>query len=687
MPASNPATIHNITLVGTSGGGKTTLVERLLLEVGAIGRMGDVADGNTVSDWTDEEKAHGHSLSVTPIHFEHNDKHVNILDTPGLTDFLGFAITSMPAVEMVAMVIDASKGVGFTSRRLMPIASDRNLPRMIIVNKIDDAQADLDGIVNQIRSTFGDVCLPINLPCDGQSRVINVFDEDHGEGKPDFSSVEEAHTRILEQVVEVSDELTEAYFENGEAGLDKAKVHEAFEKALREGHLVPICFVSARTGVGIKDLLHIFEDYCPTPAEGNPRPFVRIDDDGNEQPLPPKADPDMPTIAHVFKVAADPFVGKIAVFRVHQGTVKAKSELYFNDEKKPIRIGHLVRLNGKEQQEVDVLGPGDIGAVAKIDEITLNGVLHAHGGEHIHLKPLPMPKPMYGQAIELKNHKDEAKFGPAIHKLTGEDPTFIVERIKATKQTVARGMGELHLKIIFEKLAKQFGVQVETETPKVAYKETVTAKAEGHHRHKKQSGGSGEFGEVYLRVEPLPDDHESGFEFENKTVGGSVPKQFMPAIEKGVRMALVDGAIAGYPMQNVRVEVYDGKYHAVDSKEVAFIKAGLRAFVDAVNKAKPVLLEPFVELEITAPANNMGDIAGDLSTKRGRVLDSEVNGDTCIVRAQAPLSEIQNYSNQLKSMTGGSGSFTMDYSHDERTPPHVQAEVVAAYKPHHHDDD
>lgn len=687
MPASNPSTIHNITLVGTSGGGKTSLIERLLFEVGVIGRMGDVADGNTVSDWTDEERAHGHSLAVTPIHFEHNGKHVNILDTPGLTDFLGFAISSMPAVEMVAMVIDAGKGVGFTSRRLMPIAAERKLPRMIIVNKIDDPQIDLEVIVDQIRSTFGDMCLPINLPVEGRSRVINVFDEHSADVVADISSIEEAHTRILEQVIEVSDELTEAYFDKGEDGLDKAKLHEAFEQALRDGHLVPICFVSARTGVGIKDLLHIFEDYCPTPAEGNPRPFRRIDDEGNELPLEAKPDPALPVVAHVFKVAADPFVGKIAAFRVHQGTVKAKSELYFNDEKKPIRIGHLLRLNGKEQKEVDALGPGDIGAVAKIEEIALGGVLHAHGGEHIHLKPLPMPKPMFGQAIELKNHKDEAKFGPAIHRLTGEDPTFIVERIKATKQTVARGMGELHLKIIFEKLAKQFGVQVETETPRVAYKETVTSTAEGHHRHKKQSGGSGEFGEVYLRVMPLPDDHEEGFEFENKTVGGSIPRQFMPAIEKGVRQALVDGAVAGYPMQNVRVEVYDGKYHAVDSKEIAFLKAGLRAFVDAVNKAKPVLLEPFVELEISAPAHNMGDIAGDLSTKRGRVLDSEVIGDTCTVRAHAPLSEIQNYTNQLKSMTGGSGSFTMDFSHDERTPAHVQAEVVAAYKPHHHDDD
>jgi elongation factor G len=268
-----------------------------------------------------------------------------------------------------------------------------------------------------------------------------------------------------------------------------------------------------------------------------------------------------------------------------------------------------------------------------------------------------------------------------------EDPTFIVERIAATKQTVARGMGELHLRVILERLKEQFKIEVETSSPKVAYKETITGNAEGHHRHKKQSGGSGEFGEVYLRVAPLPPDHETGFEFENATVGGSVPKQFMPAIEKGIRQTLVEGAIAGYPILGVKVEVFDGKHHAVDSKEVAFMKAGKRAFIDAVQKARPALLEPFVDLEVTAPSSYMGDITGDLSTKRGRVVDTQMIGsDTCIIKATAPLSELQNYSNELKSMTGGTGSFTMDYSHDEQTPPNIQAEVVAAYKPHEDDD-
>jgi elongation factor G len=306
----------------------------------------------------------------------------------------------------------------------------------------------------------------------------------------------------------------------------------------------------------------------------------------------------------------------------------------------------------------------------------------SHDFDSVHLAPLPLPKPMYGLAIELKNHADETKFSGATHKIMAEDPCFRVERIAATNQTIMRGLGELHLRIIIERFKAQFGIELITSPPKVAYKETITTRAEGHHRHKKQTGGAGQFGEVYLRVAPLPNDHAEGFEFENATVGGSIPRNFIPAIEKGIRQVLQEGAVAGYPMTGIKVEVYDGKYHDVDSKEIAFLTAGRKAFIDAVQKARPVLMEPIVQMEITAPSRYMGDLAGQISTKRGRVQASElVGGDVCIVRAEAPLSELQNYANELKSMTGGAGAFTMDYSHDERTPPQIQAAVVAAYKP------
>ena len=685
MSARNAADLRNIALVGVTGGGKTTLSERLLFATGTIGRMGSVEKGDTVSDWTPEEKAHHHSLRPSVMHFEHEGHVVNLIDTPGLTDFVGHSIAAYPAAGTIVVVVDAHKGVETMTRRLMQIAADRNLPRMILINKIEDEQVDLEALTEKIRESLGSVCVPINLPAAGRGSVVNVFDA-HDDGvETEFSSVASAHTAIVEQVVEVDEALMAEYLEKGDAdALDKGKVHDAFEQALREGHLIPICYTSARSGAGIDQLLHVFASLLPSPLEGNPRTFVT--EDGTELRAVPAAD--KPLIAHVFSIASDPFVGKLGYFKVHQGTIKSKTEVHVDDEKKAVRIAHVLRAQGKDTTEVDELGPGEIGVIAKIDEIGFDSVLHVgHDLDGLKLRPLPLPKPMYGVAVELKNHKDESKFGPAVAKLMAEDPCFKVDRVAATKQTVMRGLGELHLRVVLEKLKEAFGIDVSTEPPKVAYKETIAGKADGHHRHKKQTGGAGQFGEVYLRVEPLPQDHESGFEFVNATVGGSVPRQYMPAIEKGVRSVLLDGAVAGYPMHGIKVEVYDGKYHAVDSKEVAFIAAGKRAFIDAIRKAKPTLLEPFVSLEITIPNEYMGDVTSDLSTKRGRVLDTNMeSADMCIIRATAPLGELQNYSNELKSITGGSGGYVMEYSHDEQTPPHVQQEVMDAFKPHEEED-
>jgi len=683
-----PTNVRNVAIAGQGGAGKTTLVERLLFAAGAISRMGTIEDKNTVTDYSEEEKVHGHSLQAAVAHLTWHDHDVDLVDTPGLTDFIGHAVSSLPSVESVLIVIDAKKGIEPNTRRIYNIAQERNLPQLFVINKIEESNPEeLELLTERLRETFGNICLPINLPVAGLKDVVNVFDHDSSDKPTDFSSVKDAHTQIIEQCIELSDELTAEYFEKGEGALDPDKLHEVFEKALRESHLVPICYCSAKTGAGIDDLLHIIADLCPSPPEGNPRPFIKKDADGNESPFFATPNPAAPVIAHVFKVTADPFVGKLAVFRVHQGTIRSKDELYVDEHRKPVRINHMLRLQGSKHEEIHEAVPGDIVAVSKIDELAFNSVIHANPDESIRLKPLPMPRPLYALAVELKNHKDETKFSTAIHKLMAEDPSFHIERIEATKQTVAQGLGEMHLRVVFEKLKHAFGIEVNTSPPRVAYKETITAKGEGHHRHKKQSGGSGEFGEVYLRVEPLPDDHEDTFEFVNATVGGSVPRQFMPAIEKGIRQALREGAIAGFPMRGIRVEVYDGKYHAVDSKEVAFVKAGKRAFIDAVQKAKPALLEPFASLEVTIANHYMGDIASDLSTKRGRVVDTVVNGDdTVVVKAVAPLGELRNYANELKSITGGSGTYIMDYSHDERTPAHIQQEVIASYQPHQDED-
>ncbi|QQS09724.1 MAG: elongation factor G [Phycisphaerales bacterium] len=690
-----PADTRNVLLAGSASTGKTTLTEALLHAAGAIPAAGTIDAGTTVSDHSDEEKHHKHSLVPGFVHFDFEDHEVHLIDSPGRADFLGQTFSCLAAVETVAVVMDAGRGIDSVTRRVMNAAKDRGLPRMVVINKIDDTNADLEALVEQIREAFGNECLPINLPTPGRKDVVNVFEHDGTDkagDKAEFSSVHEAHKRIVEQVIEVDDDLTEQYLEKGEGGgggFDAKKLHNAFEKALEEAHLVPICFVSAKTGAGVKDLLHILASLCPSPDEVGIAEFVRKDkEDEPAREYVCEPNPDGRVVAHVFKIFNDPFVGKLAVFRVHQGTVRHKQDLYVDDQKKPLRIGHLFKLQGKKHVEVEALGPGEIGAVSKLDEVHFNSVLHdSHDLDSLRVKPLPIPKPMFGLAIELKNHADETKFSAATHKLMAEDPTFIVERINATKQTVMRGLGELHLRVVLEKLKNQAGVELLTSPPKVAYKETIAGKAEGHHRHKKQTGGAGQFGEVYLRVEPLAQDHAEGFEFRNETVGGSIPRQFIPAIEKGIRHVLQDGAFAGYPMTSIAVSVYDGKYHDVDSKEIAFITAGRKAFIDAIAKAKPTLLEPYVDLEITAPARYMGDIAGHISTKRGRVQSSDVvSGDSCIVRATAPLGELQNYANELKSMTGGAGTFAMDYSHDERTPPQVQQAVVAAYKPHHEED-
>jgi len=687
MAVRDPGDIRNIILTGHSGAGKTTLSERLLFESGEIPRMGSIEEGTTVSDWRESEKQHHHSLYTTVMHFDHEGHTVNLIDAPGTAEFIGHAIAAFPAVETVAVVVDADKGIESVTRRMVSIARQRRLPTILIVNKIDDPQADLAGLMADLREQFGAECLAVNLPATDRGSVVPVFDESD-DGPTLFSSSSEAHQQIVEQIVEMQDDLMNQYLEQGDdSGLDACAVHEAFEAALRDGHLVPVCFCSAKTGAGIGHLLHMFASLLPSPQEGNPRPFV-MQREGGEEEFEPRPDPEAAVLAHVFKVTTDRHVGKVGVFRVHQGTVRARSELIMDDQRKPLRVGHLIKRQGREHAEVEELGPGDIGAVVKLDELHFDATLHeSHDLDSVHLRPLPLPRPMYGLAVELRNHADEGKFSSAIQRLCAEDPCLSLDRIAATKQTVLSGLGELHLRVALERLKEEHGIELETSPPRVAYKETITAQAEGHHRHKKQTGGAGQFGEVYLRVEPLPEDHPEGFEFVNETVGGAIPRQFMPAIEKGVRQVIETGAVAGYPMTGVRVSVYDGKHHPVDSKEVAFVTAGKRAFIDAVTKAKPVLLEPFVALEVTVPQSAMGDVTGDIATRRGRVQDTEMLGsEMSVIRAVVPRGELQNYTTELKSMTQGAGSFTMDYSHDERTPPHVQKEVIEAFEGHAHDD-
>jgi len=685
--------IRNIALVGHAGAGKTTLAEALLYRAGVIGKMGAVEKGDTVCDFTDEEKEHGHSLISAVAHIDHNGKHINLIDTPGMPDFMGQALASLPAVETVAVVINAAAGIESVTRRMMQWAEERRLCRMIVINRIDAENTDLPALLRSIQETFGRQCLPLNLPVRGGEAVVDCF-FNHEDGETDLGSVADAHTAIIDQVVEVDEELALKYLEGEQ--VSKQELHDAFETALREGHVIPICFTAgaphnAAEGsepVGVAELLDVLVKLAPNPTEGNPRPFVRGSDMTHEIHAEP--DPAKHVLAHVFNVRIDPFVGKLATFRVHQGTVTNSSQLYVDDHgsisKKPIRVGHLFKLQGKQHVEVEQAVPGDLAAIAKVEEVHFDAVLHdSHDEDGIHLRPLAMPEPMSGLAIAPKKRGDEQKIADALSKLVEEDPSFKVTREQATAETVIHGLGDLHLRVILEKLRRQYHVEVDTKPPRIAYKETITASAEGRHRHKKQTGGAGQFGEVYLKIEPL--DRGAGFEFVDQTFGGSVPKQFMPAIEKGVRQVMDEGAIAGYPMQDIRLSVTDGKHHPVDSKEVAFVTAGKRAFLDAVHKAKPVLLEPMVRIEVAVPSGFLGDITGDLSGKRGRILGTDMlAGDQSLVTAVVPLAEVSNYQSQLKSVTGGAGSYTMELAGYEPVPPHVQEQIVAQYQPRQEED-
>ena len=670
--------IRTIALVGQGASGKTTLVESLLAGAGAIGAAGSVERGTTVTDFDPLEKAHKHSIHSAVVHFEHRGNRVHMLDTPGAPDLIGGAIGALQAVETACIVINAQNGIEMITRRMMNWAAQRRLSRMIVINKIDAENVDLPGLVEKIRETFGKECLPINLPAAKATKVVDCFFNPAGDS--DFSSVESAHQALVDQVVEVDEDLMAVYLDKGEVSPDE--LHAPFEKALREGHLVPILFTSARTGAGVAELLDVIVKLAPNPAEGNPPPFLK-GEGAAAVPIQSVPDPKKHVLAHVFKVVIDPFVGKLGIFRVYQGTVTKDTQLFIGDGRKPFKVGHLFMLRGKEHVEVDSAGPGDIAAVAKVDEIVLDSVLHdSHDEDNIRLQPIDFPQPMHGLAVEPKRRGDEQRISEVLHKIQAEDPCFKVEHSAATNETVIRGLGDLHMRLVLEKMASQYHVEVTTKPPRIPYRETITARAEGHHRHKKQTGGAGQFGEVFLRVEPLP--RGAGFQFVDEVKGGTIPTQFIPAVEKGIHQVLASGPLGGYHLEDLKVIVYDGKHHPVDSKEIAFITAGKRALLDAVMKARPIILEPIVNIEITAPEASMGDIAGDLSSKRGQVSGTDsLPGGTIVVSGKAPLSELSNYQARLKSTTGGQGSYSIELSHYDPVPPQVQQQIMAEHKSVH----
>ncbi len=666
--------IRNVVFLGHGGAGKTSLVESILHTTGAINRLGSIEDKNTVSDFDEEEKQRSHSIHSALAYTHYKGKTIQIIDTPGYPDFMGAALQSIPAAEAAVIVVNATSGIEVNTRKMFSAAGHLGMPRIVVINKIDNETAELGDLVARIQESFGAKCRCANLPTEDRGSVIDCIS--NSTGNSPIMDVAQAHTELVESIIEADDTLMESYLGGEKIGPEK--IAEVFSKALLAGTVIPIVFTNARKETGVKELLDLIVAGVPSPNQAKPAVLI----DGEKQ-TPVPANPDGPLAGLVFRVGLDPRSNmKYASIRLFSGKLNSGTQLRINTEKKAIRPGHPLKMQGSEVKEIEESAAGEMVTLAKIDELKVGDMVHDGQFSGKFAMP-PMPKPMFALALEPAARGDEGKLGTALEKLCEEDICFKVSRDSQTKELVIYGLGDLHLRVMLSKMENRFKMSVTTKQPKIPYRETITAKADGHYRHKKQTGGAGQFGEVYLRVEPAPRDSDPPLEYSWDIFGGTIPGQFEPAILKGVKDVMESGFVAGFPLQDIKVSVYDGKHHPVDSKEVAFRAAGKGAFIDALKKAKPALLEPIVNIEITAPAENMGDITGDMASRRGRISGQDMlPGGMMMIKAQVPLSEISQYNSQLKSVTGGQGSYSMELSHYEPVPPNVQQQVIAQYAKH-----
>ncbi|HFQ4953301.1 TPA: elongation factor G [Vibrio vulnificus] len=661
--------IRNVAFVGQSGSGKTTLIEKLLFACDATTHLGTIEKGDTVTDFDDQSIQYQHSIEATPVALSWQKHRLNIIDTPGLSELLGRSLSVFPAVETSVLVLDPQMPLTQVTDKLFQFAQQQKKCQMIIINKLDNHGNQLEKLLDEIQDHFGSNCLPINLPSADGNEVVDCFFEPQYQQATLLSSVEAAHETLIDQVVEVDEELMELYLEQG-SELTPAQLHDPFEEALRTGHVVPICFASAQTGAGIELLLRTLAELMPMPNEGNP-PLLQK----NGKMIKVNCDTLEHTVAHVYKISVDPYMGKLAYLRVFQGEINAGSQLYVGESNKAFKVGHLYQLQGKQRTEISRALAGDFCVLAKVDELEFDSIVHdSHDEDDVSLKTLHFPQPMYSLSLKPTKRGDEQKLGEVLNRVVSEDPSLRLEHRARTNETILSGQGEFHLKIALEKMASVYKLEVDTEQPSVEYFETITKPAEGQYRHKKQSGGAGQFGEVHLSVKPL--ERGAGFQFVNKVVGGAIPTSLIPAVEKGIHQALEEGAISNNPIRDIEVTVHDGKYHSVDSKEIAFVIAGKKAFLDAVKKADPIVLEPIVQLELTIPTNNVGDVTGDLSGNRGLIEGTEPQANNLtLIKGKSPLNELQDYARKLRTLTGGEGSFNMSLSHYEPAPPAVQKRV------------
>jgi elongation factor G len=686
----NIADIRNIAFCGHGHAGKTSLVDHLLASTGAVKGNPSVDSGTSICDFDEEEKQHKYSIEASVVHLDHAGKRFNLIDAPGYPDLVGQMIGALRAVETAAIVIDAHAGIKVNTRRAWREAEHAGCGRIIVLTKLDADNVNLQALVDQIRETFGTGCALLNVPIgvgDALRGVVSTLEipADTAGAVIDPKTLNES---LIESIVEVDEAAMERYFEGTLPTADELAA--LMVRAIASGTLTPIVCTSVKKNVGIKELLEVLAKEALPPTAVTRKALK----DGDEVTLKP--DPAAPLAAQVFKTRIDPFVQKLSFIRVYAGTLKGGATVHTSHARKGVKIGPLLEMQGGASHPVDEAGPGDIVAIAKSDDLHTATSL----GD-VDLPPLDFPTPMIGLAVAPKNRGDEAKLSVALHKLTEEDRTVHLDHDVETKEMVLTGMSELHLTLIKERLKRRDHVEIETHEPKVPYRETIQQNGEGSYRHKKQSGGSGQFGEVHIRMYPFPEgtDPETwaskerfpqlkhfhyhkgcNFLWVDTVVGGTIPGNFLPAIEKGFLERIKTGVIAGYPVQNVCVEVYYGKDHPVDSNETAFRIAGSKAFAEVFKKSKPALLEPVVNMHINVPPGNVGDVSSDLSGRRGQMMGMDTAGGMTTVEAKAPLSEVTTYARTLSSMTGGQGSFTMEFSHYEVVPGNKQQEVMSKAK-------
>ncbi len=670
--AAGPDGIRNVALVGAGGSGKTTLVEALLHKGKITNRMGTVGEKNTVTDWDDDERERQQSILASPVHLKWDGNEINVIDAPGALDFIAESACALNAVETALICVNAHDGVNVATRRHFRLARDLGLACVVVVTRVNGENIQSDELVAGIQSAIGERAVPINIPNEfghDVSSVHDIFSEDLPEHLQGHAK--DYVQQATDRVVECDDALLEKYFETGE--ISKAELAEAFPRALRQGNIVPVMHVSVDNDIGINQLLNFIAKDCPHGRRRNGE-VIRTATNADGEDVHVQADG--PFSAQVWKVQIDPHVGKLAFLRVWSGSLAAKTQFVVARTGNTERIGDFLRMQGKEGDVVAKAGAGDLIAVAKVEDLQIGDTVTDGSAGWVFSK-IKAPEPKVMLAVEPKNRNDEAKLGPELSKLNEADIGFKAERNSATNEMVVYGMSTLHLQLMLGRLGRK-KVEVVTRTPRVPYLETVQGNGQAQYRHKKQSGGRGQFAEVHLRVSPR--ERGAGFEFVDQIVGGSIPRNFIPAVEKGIMEQLDKGVMAGYPFVDVSATVYDGKFHDVDSDEFSFKLAAAAAFRMAVDAARPTLLEPIMEVEIEIPARFMGDISGDLNSRRGRIQGMEQDQDLAHIKAQVPLSEILNYSTELRSITAGEGDYSFKLSHYEPVPAHLASDVVSRSK-------